>query len=67
MLYARIFVVLVVLVPLLFVAGGRLRIDVAALQIAALLGQADRPGLPSVSHPAWPVFAAESCAAARIA
>ena len=38
MLFSRIFVVLVVLVPLLLVALDRLRVDVAALLIAALLG-----------------------------
>lgn len=60
MLYSRIFVVLVVLVPLLFVARGRLRIDVAALLIAALLGLAQFLGMGVLGAPDQPHAAMEA-------
>ena len=54
MLFSRIFVVLVVLVPLLLVALDRLRVDVAALLIAALLGLAQFFGMGVLGPPNHP-------------
>ena len=54
MLFSRIFVVLVVLVPLLLVALDRLRVDVAALLIAALLGLAQFLGMGVLGPPNHP-------------
>lgn len=60
MLYSRVFVVFVVLVPLLFVARGRLRVDVAALLIAALLGLAQFLGMGVLGAPDEPHAAMEA-------
>lgn len=60
MTFAQLFVVAVVIIPLAFVFAGRLRVDVAALCIAVLLGIAQFLGLGILGKPNSPAEASKA-------